>query len=325
MCKVFAGTEFGITRNMEMRQLGDSNLYLSPLVFGGNVFGWTVNEKTAFELLDDFVDHGFNSIDTANSYSTWVPGNLGGESETIIGRWLQKSGKRKNIFIFTKVGSLTEHGKGLSEHQIIHQAEMSLSRLHTDYIDLYFSHKDDTETPLEETLNAYHKLIKEGKVRYIGASNFSGVRLREALNVSLHKGLPKYIAGQPRYNLYDRSYEEELQPYIKKHHIGVVTYSSLASGFLSGKYRSETDLANCARGKSVAKYLNEKGFTIIQKLEELSLQSGFPMASIALAWILKNPTVTSAIASATSVSQLNDLMKATESEIMNLPLDNLVE
>ncbi|MBN9351682.1 MAG: aldo/keto reductase [Chitinophagaceae bacterium] len=310
---------------MEKRKLGESDLNLAPLVLGGNVFGWTIDKKTSFDLLDTFVGKGFNSVDTANSYSAWVPGNKGGESETIIGEWLRNSGKRKDLFIFTKVGDpIPGDGKGLSESQIVYQAELSLKRLQTDYIDLYFSHKDDLDTPVEETLSAYDKLIKQGKVRYIGASNFLVPRLRESLNMSLFKGFPAYVADQPKYNLLDRTYENELQSYVKRHNIGVVTHSSLANGFLSGKYRTEEDISKSTRKENVASYFSKKG-DVIDKLEKLSKDSGYSMATLALGWILKNETITAPIASATSISQLNELMRISEPELLQLPLESISE
>src|SRR6476646_3295464 len=242
---------------MEKRRLGNSGLEVAPLALGGNVFGWTVDEATGVELLNAFVANGFNLIDTADVYPKWVPGNQGGESETIIGNWLQRSGRREDVVIATKVGvELAADRKGLSKEHILRSAEESLRRLQTDYIDLYQSHIDDQSTPLAETLEAYDQLIKQGKVRAIGASNYNAARLEEALNVSASRGLPRYQSLQPLYNLYDRAvYEDDLEPLCVRESIGVTPYSSLAAGCLSGKYRSEADLAERARGNAVKKYL----------------------------------------------------------------------
>ncbi|MCO5286835.1 MAG: aldo/keto reductase [Chitinophagaceae bacterium] len=304
---------------MIQRKLGQSDLMLSPLVLGGNVFGWTVSKEAAFDILDEFTDHGFNAIDTANSYSKWAEGNNGGESETIIGEWLRKSGKRKKVLLFTKVGDETPDGKGLSQAQITLQIELSLKRLQTDHVDVYFSHRDDHITPVEETLTAYDKLISQGKVRYIGISNFTSTRMRESLNVALHKNLPQYIALQPRYNICDRNYEGECKTYAVKYGMGVVTYQSLAGGFLTGKYKNEADLTKSARGKSVANYLRDK-LHIIDKLEKLAGDSGYPASALSLAWVLQHDTITAPIASATSVIQLEELMRIAEPEILHLPL-----
>jgi len=298
---------------MERRRLGNSGLEIAPLAFGGNVFGWTVDEKTGFELLDAFVSNGFNLIDTADVYPKWVPGNQGGESEAIIGNWLRHSGRRHEVVIATKVGvEMAPDRKGLSKEHILRSAEESLRRLQTDYIDLYQSHRDDPSTPLEETLEAYDQLIKEGKVRAIGASNYSAARLDEALQVSKRLGLPRYESLQPLYNLYDRAgYEDELKPLCERENIGVIPYYSLAAGFLSGKYRSEADLAQRARGDSVKNYLNERGFGILAALDEVAAKYASTPARVALAWLIARPSITAPIASATSLDQLNDLIEAT--------------
>src|ERR1041385_1086638 len=253
---------------MKKRQLGQSSIEVAPLMLGGNVFGWTADEPTSFKILETFVAAGLNFIDTADSYSTWVPSHQGGESETIIGNWFKQSGKRDKVVIATKVGSeIPEQGKGLSKTWIMRQVEGSLKRLQTDYIDLYQSHRDDPETPVEETLEAYAQLVKEGKVRAIGASQYSAARLTEALNVSKRLGIPRYESLQPLYNLYDRAvYEDELEPLCVSEGLGVITFYSLAAGFLTGKYRSEDDLSKSARGGTVKKYLNERGFRILDAL-----------------------------------------------------------
>ena len=252
---------------MNRRKLGRSGLEVSPLAFGGNVFGWTADEPTSFRLLDQFVAAGFNFIDTADTYSRWAPGNKGGESETIIGKWLKKTGKRDQVVIATKVGmEMAPDKKGLAAAYIQREVEDSLKRLQTDYIDLYQSHTDDAATPLAETLGAYDKLIKAGKVRVIGASNYNAERLEEALNVSARNGLPRYESLQPHYNLYDRAdFEAKLEGVCTRNGVGVISYFSLASGFLSGKYRSEADLSKSARGQGIKKYLNDRGHRILAR------------------------------------------------------------
>jgi aryl-alcohol dehydrogenase-like predicted oxidoreductase len=302
---------------MKKRKLGNSGLEVSPLALGGNVFGWTVDEPAAFAILDAFVAAGFNLIDTADTYSRWVTGNKGGESETIIGKWLRKSGKRDQVVIATKVGSDMGPGKkGLSKTYIRRAVEDSLDRLQTDNIDLYQAHRDDPDTPLEETLEAYSQLIREGKVRAIGASNYSAERLSEALRISRQQGYPGYQSLQPRYNLYDRAdYERSLEPLCREKGLGVITYYSLASGFLTGKYRSDQDLSKSIRGQGVKIYLNERGFRILKALDEVAKQQHTAPASVALAWLLARPGITAPIASATSVEQLNDLVQATKLEL----------
>jgi aryl-alcohol dehydrogenase-like predicted oxidoreductase len=302
---------------MKKRKLGNSGLEVAPLALGGNVFGWTVSEEKAFPILDAFVSAGFNLIDTADIYPRWVPGNQGGESEEIIGNWLKRSGKRQEVIVATKVGMEMGDGKkGLSKDYILRSADDSLRRLQTDYIDLYQSHKDDPETPLEETLEAYDQLIKQGKVRAIGASNYSAARLAEALNVSKSNGLARYESLQPLYNLYDRAvYEDELEPLCVKEGLGVINFYSLAAGFLTGKYRSEDDLSKSARGGTVKKYLNERGFGIVEALDQVAAQYDSTPAQVALAWLIARPSITAPIASATSVEQLNDLIEATKLEL----------
>jgi len=310
---------------MEKRQLGNSGLAVAPLAFGGNVFGWTADEPTSFALLDAFVDAGFNLIDTADMYSTWVQGHSGGESEKIIGKWLKHSGKREQVLIATKVGK--EMGpdlKGLSKTYILQAVEASLRRLQTDYIDLYQSHADDPETALEETLEAYDQLIKQGKVRAIGASNYSAQRLAESLEVSEHTGYPRYESLQPLFNLYDRvDYEKELQPLCREKGLGVISYFSLASGFLTGKYRSKADLSKSARRTFVDKYINERGFRIVEALDRMGQQLNLTPAQVSLAWLISQPTITAPIASATNLDQLNELMQAATIELSPAVIDQL--
>lgn len=296
-----------------MRKLGTTGLEISPLAFGGNVFGWTVDEAASFRLLDGFIDAGFNLVDTADVYSRWVAGNVGGESETIIGKWLKKTGKRSRILIATKVGmEVGPDRKGLSRPYIMQAVERSLKRLRTDVIDLYQSHKDDESTPLEETLDAFGTLMKQGKVRAIGASNYSAERLSEALRIAKRDGLPSYGCLQPLYNLYERSrFEAALEPLCLAEGIGVIPYYSLASGFLTGKYRTEADLAQSARGQKVKEYLNDRGLRILKALDEVSASLQSTPARVALAWLIARPSVSAPIASATSVEQLHDLIEAT--------------
>jgi aryl-alcohol dehydrogenase-like predicted oxidoreductase len=298
---------------MEKRSLGRTGLSIAPLVFGGNVFGWTADEKTSFALLDRFFDAGFNAIDTADVYSSWVPGNQGGESETIIGKWLKQSGRSRDAaIIITKVGSEMGPGKtGLKAGWIKQAVEDSLTRLQTDYIDLYLSHWPDPETPYEETLAAYDKLLKEGKVRHIGASNLDAAQLREALDVSAAKGLPRYDVLQPEYNLYDRSsFDGALRNLCIAEEIGVITYFSLAKGFLSGKYRSHKDLEGSARGGGIGKYLDGRGMRILGALDEVAGELGATQAEVALAWVMARRGVTAPIASATSLPQVESLIKS---------------
>lgn len=298
---------------MEKRRIGNSELETAPLAFGGNVFGWTADEKMSFKLLDAFVDAGFNLIDTADVYSHWAPGNSGGESETVIGKWLQRSAKRDKVIIATKVGKeMGPDRKGLSSNYMVKAVEDSLQRLRTDTIDLYQSHTDDNQTPLEETLATYEQLIRQGKVRAIGASNYNARRLAEALDVSQQQGYPRYESLQPLYNLYERAdFEKELQPLCQERHLGVLTYFSLASGFLTGKYRSEDDLADRARAEMVKKYLDGRGQRILAALDQVARQQELTPATVALAWLIAKPAVTAPIASATDLDQLNTLIEAT--------------
>ena len=296
---------------MQLRQLGRSTLSIAPLAFGGNVFGWSTDEPRSFELLDAFVDAGFNLIDTADVYSAWAPGNRGGESETIIGKWLKRSGKRDKVLIATKVAKWVEH-RGLSPLNIRQAVEGSLQRLQTDRIDLYQAHEDDASVPLSETLGAFAKLIEEGKVRVIGASNYGADRFAEALKISQEHNLPRYESLQPEYNLVSRApYERELEPLARREDIGVINYYALASGFLSGKYRSEGDLAKSrARGGSVKKYLTPQGLKVLAALDEVAAAHKATPSQVALAWLMARPGITAPIASATSVEQLRELTGA---------------
>jgi aryl-alcohol dehydrogenase-like predicted oxidoreductase len=298
---------------MNNRMLGHSQLEVSPLCFGGNVFGWTADEARSFQLLDAFVDAGFNFIDTADVYSRWVPGHQGGESETILGKWLKRGGKREKVVIATKAGfEMGPDKKGLSKAYLFRAVEDSLARLETDYIDLYQSHIDDKETPIEETLDAYGQLIRQGKVRAIGASNYTGERSALALQVSKQRGFPRYESLQPLYNLYDRSgYESDLEPVCVANSLGVIPYFSLGAGFLTGKYRSENDLSKSPRGVRVKNYLNERGFRILGALDQIAKQHNSTPARVALAWLIARPSITAPIASATSLDQLNELIEAT--------------
>jgi len=296
---------------MEKRKLGSTGLEIAPLAFGGNVFGWTADEATSFKLLDAFVDAGFNFIDTANTYSSWVAGNVGGESETKIGKWLKQKGNREKVVIATKVGSEMGGKKGLSKKYILEAVEGSLDRLQTDYIDLYQSHYPDPSTPIAETLEAYAQLIKQGKVRAIGGSNLTAAQLTEEIEVSKQARLPGYQTLQPLYNLYDRAvFENELQQICLDNNIAVINYYALASGFLTGKYRSESDLSKSARGGGVKKYLNERGLRILNALDKVSQQYNATPAQVSIAWLLTRPTIAAPIASATNIEQLRDLEKA---------------
>ncbi|HWL81689.1 MAG TPA: aldo/keto reductase [Roseomonas sp.] len=300
---------------MEMRALGRSGLKVSPLCFGGNVFGWTANEADSFRLLDRFVEAGFNFIDTADVYSRWAPGHQGGESETVLGNWLARGGKRDRVIIATKVGmEMGPDRKGLAPAYIRQAVEDSLRRLKTDVIDLYQSHKDDPDTPLEETLGAYAELIKAGKVRAIGASNYEAPRLKAALEASAKHGLPRYESLQPHYNLVERAhYESGLEALCKEEGLGVIPYFSLAAGFLTGKYRSKDDLGKSPRGeRSVAQYLNEQGLGVLAALDEVAARHKAKPAQVALAWLMARPSITAPIASATKLEQLEDLIGATE-------------
>jgi len=297
---------------MNFRRLGQSDLQIAPIMLGGNVFGWNVDEATAFSILDAFIDAGFNAIDTANSYSRWVPGHKGGESETIIGNWLKKSGKRDKVVIATKVGEDMGHGRGLKRADILREAEASLRRLQTDRIDLYQTHFDDEKTPPEETLAAYAELIAVGKVRAIGASNITPARLKDSLVASQRLGIARYESLQPLYNLYDRkTFETDYAPICQQENIGVITYYSLAAGFLTGKYRSTADAAKSAvRGGRVQQYLDDRGLRILKSLDAVAARHAATPAQVSLAWLMARPSVTAPIVSATSLKQLGEILKA---------------
>jgi aryl-alcohol dehydrogenase-like predicted oxidoreductase len=297
---------------MEQRQLGPSDILIPPLVFGGNVLGWSADEATSFKLLDSLADAGLTAIDTADMYSVWAPGHKGGESETIIGKWLVARGGRDKRVIMTKVGMDMPDGKGLSAAWIKTSVERSLKRLQTDVIDLYQAHQDDEETPLEQTLGAFADLIKAGKVRAIGASNYTAPRLAEALKVSDANGLPRYVSLQPHYNLVQRPlFEDALEAICVKEGLGVIPYYSLAAGFLTGKYRSEADLSkSVARGGGVAKYLTGRGPKVLAALDAVAAETKATPAQVALAWLMARPSITAPIASASRPEQMDDLVKA---------------
>ena len=297
---------------MEKRKLGSAGPEVPVICLGGNVYGWTLPEAETFRQLDAALDAGLNFVDTADVYSRWVPGHKGGESETIIGKWFAKTGKRKNVILATKVGMDLGDGKqGLKAAYIRQAVEDSLQRLQTDYIDVYQAHKDDAETPLEETLGAFDELVKQGKVRYIGASNYTGARLAEALETSRKNGFASYVSLQPHYNLVERDpFETDLLPVVEKHQVGVIPYFSLASGFLTGKYRGQKDTENVARGPMVQKYLNDWGFGVVAALDEVANAHGSTPARVALAWLIAQPGITAPIASATNEKQLADLAEA---------------
>jgi aryl-alcohol dehydrogenase-like predicted oxidoreductase len=295
-----------------------TGIEVAPLAFGGNVFGWTIDEERSFELLDAFADAGFNLIDTADVYSHWKPGNKGGESETIIGKWMKQRGNRNKVIIVTKVGGAVAGGKkSLTRQHILEAVDGSLQRLQTDYIDLYLSHWDDLDTPVAETIEAYAEIIKQGKVKAIGASNLSAERLVESLQYSEAHGLPRYEALQPEYNLYNRrKYEQEYEPICIEKGLGVINYYALASGFLTGKYRTPGDVEKSARGGGVVKtYLNDRGLRILNALDEVTTNYNTTPASIAIAWLIARPSITAPIASATSIEQLDDLVKAAQLQL----------
>ncbi|MGE5094668.1 MAG: aldo/keto reductase [Betaproteobacteria bacterium] len=297
---------------MEKRPLGRSGLHAAPLALGANVFGWTADEATSFAILDRFVDHGLDLVDTANSYSTWVPGHVGGESEAIIGRWLAKSGKRERVLIATKVGMPMQGEQGLDRAQIEKHVEASLERLQTDRIDLYQTHKDDPGTPVEETLEALARLVKAGKVRAIGASQYQPGRLRESLEASRRLGLPRYETLQPEFNLYDRAaFERELQPVALEYGLAVIPFFGLAKGFLSGKYRKAADIEGRPRAAGLKKYFEgDRGPRILEALDAVSKRAGATPAQVSLAWIMAQPSIAAPIASVTSVRQLDEIAGA---------------
>ena len=310
---------------MKKQTIGSSNLSVAPLAFGGNVFGWTADESTSFKLLDAFVDAGFNLIDTADVYSHWVPGNKGGESETIIGKWLKKSGKRDQVIVATKLGAeMAPDKKGLSKKYMLAEVEASLQRLQTDYIDLYQSHYDDMNTPIEETLEGFGQLIKEGKVRFIGASNYTPERLTQSLEISAKHGYPTYQSLQPEYNLYDRQqYEEQFAPIVQQYGLSVINYYALASGFLTGKYRSKDDLSKSPRGQRAKNYLNDRGYRVLKALDEVAAQYDATPAQVSLAWLMTQPNIAAPIASATSVEQLQDIAKSVDLTLDELAIEKL--
>jgi len=312
---------------MDKRRLGRSDLLISPLIFGGNIFGWTVDEATSHRLLDVFVAAGFNAIDTADVYSSWVPGHHGGESERIIGTWLKKRGGRDKVVIATKVGmEMPDGSKGLSKAYILKSVEESLRRLQMDYIDLYQSHEDDETVAQSETLEAYSRLKADGKVRVIGASNFSAKRLASAIDLSVRAGHPRYESMQPCYNLYDRwEYEGDLQNLCVEREVGAISYFSLASGFLTGKYRSKRDLEGRARGEDVQKYLDARGLRILRALDEVAERHAAKPAQVALAWLLTRPGITAPIASATSLQQLEQLVGAAQPKLDEMSLRQLTD
>ena len=311
---------------MEKRRLGNSDLYTAPIIFGGNVFGWTVDEKQSFKLLDAFFDLGFNAIDTADVYSRWVEGNEGGESETIIGKWMKDRGNRNKVLLITKVGSDVGQGKkDLSKDYILEAVDKSLERLKTDYIDLYLTHWDDEVTPVEETLEAYGKLIEAGKIRWAGASNLSPERLKASLEASKKdERLPYYQVFQPEYNLYARQgFEEGVAPICKEYGLGVITYYSLASGFLSGKYRSAKDLSKSPRGNNVKAYLDDRGQRILRALDELSKEYNTTPAALSLSWLMKKPGITAPIASATEFKHIESFGEAVRLDLTKESMDKL--
>jgi aryl-alcohol dehydrogenase-like predicted oxidoreductase len=298
---------------MQTKELGRSGLHVSRICFGGNVFGWTIDEPTSFALLDAFVDAGFNFIDTADVYANWAPGNSGGESETIIGKWLQRSGQRDRVIIATKAGLEFRGKKGLSRAHILESIEGLLQRLQTDYIDLYQAHRDDESTPLEETLSTFAELIRAGKVRAIGASNYTAPRLKAAIEVSHKLAVPRFESLQPHYNLAERGkFEGDLEQLCLDADLGVIPYYSLASGFLTGKYRSEADLGKSARGSSAKKYLNDRGRQLLSALDSVAERHRATPAQVALAWLIARPSITAPIVSATNVDQLQEILASAD-------------
>ena len=312
---------------MKRHKFGRTGFQIAPLAFGGNVFGWTADEPTSFKLLDAFVEAGGNLIDTANSYSRWVPGHQGGESETVIGRWIARRGRHDDVVIATKVGAdMGQGGRCLRRDYILQAADESLRRLQVDAIDLYQSHWDDEKTPFDETLDAYARLIRQGKVKAIGASNLTGARLAEALDVSAREGLPRYDTLQPPYNLYDReTFEGDLRDLCLREDIGVITYFSLAAGFLTGKYRTEADYGKSPRGTGMKKFLNERGLRILDALDDVAARLHSAPATVALAWLMAQPGVDAAIASATSLAQFEALIAATRLSLDEVDMRQLEE
>lgn len=308
-----------------VRNLGRSGIRVSPICLGGNVFGWTADEKTSFKILDAFVDAGFNFIDTADMYSGWAPGHVGGESETVIGRWLKRSSKRDKVVIATKVGhDQSKRGPGLKRDNLLRCAEESLERLGIECIDVYLSHRDDLSTPVAETLETYGQLHKQGKIRAIGASDFSIARLKESLETSRKLGLPRYEVVQPEYNLLERDkFEGPLAALCAQEGLGAMTYFGLARGFLSGKYRSEADLGKSPRGPGIVKYMDERGMGVLAALDEVAETLRAPVAAVALAWVIAQPGVTAPIASVTSLEQLQELIAAARLSLTDAQLARL--
>ncbi|MEZ5058363.1 MAG: aldo/keto reductase [Saprospiraceae bacterium] len=311
---------------MNCIKLGLTSLEVSPIVLGGNVFGWTLDEKESFEILDEWFDMGFNTIDTANIYSRWAQGNQGGESEIIIGNWMKRRGNRNKINIITKVGGDMGHGKNLNRSNILDAVEGSLKRLKTDRIDLYLSHFDDENTPVEETLEAYDVLIKSGKVSFVGASNYSPERLKASLESSRNQSLPRYQVYQPEYNLFDREgFENGEADLCKNEKVAVISYYSLASGFLTGKYRSSSDKDKSVRGGGMDKYMTERGFNILNSLDRISINHNISQAAVALAWLMENPLVAAPIASATKAHHLKAFEEATQVNLFKEDIEVLNE
>ncbi|MCB7479951.1 aldo/keto reductase [Christiangramia sediminis] len=313
---------------MEKKQLGQTDLYTAPIVFGGNVFGWTVNEKESFELMDQLLDMGFNMIDSADVYSRWADGNSGGESESIIGKYIKRRGNRHKITITTKVGSSMQQGgdKNISKNHILKAVEDSLTRLQTDHIDLYFTHWDDDKTPVEETLEAYEKLIDQGKVRYIGASNLSPERLKASLQAASESNLPKYEVFQPEYSLMVRDkFEGEIQEICKKNNLSVTSYFSLASGFLTGKYSEEKDIKGTKREQFLKDYFDQRGKNVLKSLKDISANYNISQAAVALRWIMQRPGITAPIASATKSEHLKSFEEAVDNELTTEEMDRLNE
>ena len=299
---------------MKKISIGNTDLKVAPINLGGNVFGWTLDEKKSFEILDAFTAKGFNFIDTADMYSYWVDGGEGGQSETILGKWMKARGNRKDIVLATKVGGENGlHPVDTSKKHILAAVDKSLQRLQTDYIDLYYTHFDDEKTPVEETLEADDEIIKAGKVRYIAASNISPERLEASFAASEKHGLPKYQALQPHYNLMEREgYESKYAPLAEKYNLTVFPYWSLAAGFLTGKYRSQDDLSKSVRGGSVEKYLNDKGLAVLASLDTVAAKHNTSQATVSLAWLMAQPYIGAPIASATSERQLQTIFNAPE-------------